>query len=221
MKKEFSIFTNKYSKGFTLVEMIVSLAIFSIVAVVALGALMKIIGANKKAQTLQSAMTNINFALESMSREMRVASKFACFNSENAGIQPSDTFSAGNCTSGLLSESNVPNPVTIAFKSSHIGDGNNGVKCNLIYAYSLSYDINKKRWNMKKATQGNCNSAINSNSYTSIIDDKVIITDWYVKMTNEKYPRMLIRLSGYVGDQEINKTFFDVQTAVASRLMTI
>lgn len=218
MKKEFSIFTNKYSRGFTLVEMIVSLAIFSIVAVVALGALMKIIGANKKAQTLQSAMTNINFALESMSREMRVGSKFACILSGDENINNSDDLTMDSkCKNGLLSDTN--NSVTIAFKSSHTYDiGQN--TCNLIYAYSLSYDNTKNRWNMKKATQDSCNDPLN-NKYTPIIDDKVIITDWYVKMTNEKYPRMLIRLSGYVGDQEINKTFFDVQTAAASRLMTI
>ncbi len=59
-------------KGFTLIEMIVSLAIFSVVAVVALGAMMRIMSANQKAQAIQSAVTNLGFALEAMSREMRV-----------------------------------------------------------------------------------------------------------------------------------------------------
>ena len=151
---------------------------------------------------------------------MRVGSKFGCINGADAVINHSDILSASYCTSGLLSDNNVSNPVTIAFKSSHT-DNNTGTSCNLTYAYSLSYDSGKKRWDLKKATQSNCISAINSTDYTSIIDEKVIITDWYLKMTDEAYPRMLIRLSGYVGDQEINKTFFDVQTAVASRLKTI
>ncbi len=66
------------SRGFTLVEMIVSLMIFSIVAVVALAALVKIIDANNKAQTIQAAVTSLSFSLDSMSRELRTGSNIHC-----------------------------------------------------------------------------------------------------------------------------------------------
>lgn len=63
-------------KGFTLIEMIVSLGIFTVVAVVAVGALIKVMDANKKSINLKNTINNLNFTLESMSREMRVGSNY-------------------------------------------------------------------------------------------------------------------------------------------------
>ena len=68
-KIKFKILSSK--SGFTLVEMLVAVAIFSIVLVVAMGAILTIIDANRKAQTLSSVMTNLNFALESMTRTIK------------------------------------------------------------------------------------------------------------------------------------------------------
>lgn len=61
----------KNNKGFTLIEMLVAVAIFSIVLVIALGAILTIFDANKKAQTLTSVMNNLNFAVESMTRSIK------------------------------------------------------------------------------------------------------------------------------------------------------
>ncbi len=205
----------KYSRAFTLIEMIVSLAVFSIVAVVALGALMKIISANRKAQTLQSAMTNMNFVLESMSREMRVGSRYVCVGGEFSGLSLSG-LNASTCSSGLNSSGDI----TIAFESSHIGVG--PPSCNLIYAYNLTPPSGTNiGWDMKKAIQTSCNTAITSSDYASVIDKKVILTGWYLKIIQDYYPFMAIRLSGYVGELEKERTYFDVQTGVSSRLMTV
>jgi prepilin-type N-terminal cleavage/methylation domain-containing protein len=62
---------NKKNKGFTLIEMLVAVALFSIVLVVAMGAILTVIDANRKAQTLSSVMTNLNFAIESMTRSIK------------------------------------------------------------------------------------------------------------------------------------------------------
>src|SRR3989344_4857691 len=89
----------KNSRAFTLVEMIVALGIFSIVAVVALGALVKIISANKKAQTLQASITNLSFALDSMSRELRVGTKYHCDVNPSLSYN-SDTLATAACSGG-------------------------------------------------------------------------------------------------------------------------
>ena len=47
-------------RGFTLIEIIVSLGLFAIVAIVAAGALLKILDSNKKAQSIQNTMTNLS-----------------------------------------------------------------------------------------------------------------------------------------------------------------
>lgn len=65
-------------RGFTLIEIMVATTIFSIVMVASMGALLSIVGVNRTSQSLQSVMNNLNFALESMSREIRVGSKYDC-----------------------------------------------------------------------------------------------------------------------------------------------
>lgn len=64
--------------GFTLIEMMVAVTIFSIVMLVAVGSLLSIIDANRKAQTLKSVTNNLTFAIESMSRSARVGSRYHC-----------------------------------------------------------------------------------------------------------------------------------------------
>lgn len=63
--------SNYNKKGFTLIEMLVSVAIFSIVLMVAMGAILTIIDANKKAQTLSSIMNNLNFSVDSITRTIK------------------------------------------------------------------------------------------------------------------------------------------------------
>lgn len=62
---------NTTQRGFSLMEMIVAIGIFSLVALVAVAASIKIFGIYGKTQTLNSAIDNLNFALESMSRDIR------------------------------------------------------------------------------------------------------------------------------------------------------
>lgn len=64
--------------GFTLIEMMVAVAIFSMVMVVSSGAIFGIVRANQKASTLLSVLDNINFALESMSRNIRFGYDYHC-----------------------------------------------------------------------------------------------------------------------------------------------
>ncbi|MEZ4104116.1 MAG: type II secretion system protein [Candidatus Paceibacterota bacterium] len=72
-----SSFRNK-EKGFTLIEMIVSLGVFSFVVVIAVGALLSVIATNRQLQAEQSVMTNLAFALDSMTREIRTGYAYVC-----------------------------------------------------------------------------------------------------------------------------------------------
>src|SRR3990167_8812616 len=65
-------------RGFTLVELIVSIGLFSIVMLVSVGALLALTGANRKAQALQSVMNNLNIALDGMVRSIRMGSDYHC-----------------------------------------------------------------------------------------------------------------------------------------------
>jgi prepilin-type N-terminal cleavage/methylation domain-containing protein len=65
-------------KGFTLIEVLVAISIFAMVMLVATGAVFSIVEANRKTHSLKSVMTNLNFALESMTRDIRVGSRYGC-----------------------------------------------------------------------------------------------------------------------------------------------
>ena len=64
--------------GFTLIEIMVAVSIFAMVMVVAVGAVLSIVAANKKAQALNSVITNLNFALEGMMRDLRTGYDYDC-----------------------------------------------------------------------------------------------------------------------------------------------
>ncbi len=88
------------NKGFTLIEIIVSVGIFAIVMTVALGALLSINVANQRAQAVRIVIDNVNFALDSMAREMRLGSNYHCGTDITPGAEIS--FSTANCSGAGL-----------------------------------------------------------------------------------------------------------------------
>ena len=78
-------------RGFSLIEMMVSLSVFSIVMTISIGTLLIMVDANAKAQALYSSTTNLSFALDSMTREMRMGYHYYCPISTLASLSASDT----------------------------------------------------------------------------------------------------------------------------------
>lgn len=61
-----------YNKGFSLIEILISTAIFTFVMVVAIGAFMTSSRDAKESKALRVAMDNVNFAMDNITRELRV-----------------------------------------------------------------------------------------------------------------------------------------------------
>lgn len=72
--------------GFTLVEMIVAMAVFSIVMTITVGALLMIIVTNQQLQSERTVMTNLSFALDSMTREIRSGTRYYCGDANNRSV---------------------------------------------------------------------------------------------------------------------------------------
>lgn len=72
------MFRKKIQKGFTLIEMLVAVGLFSIVMVVAVAAILSIIGNNQRAQGINNVANNLNFAIESMVRDMKTGFLYKC-----------------------------------------------------------------------------------------------------------------------------------------------
>jgi len=70
--------TKNLSSGFTLIEMMVAVALFAVVMLISVSTLLALVGANRKAQALQSVMNNLNIALDGMVRGVRMGSSYHC-----------------------------------------------------------------------------------------------------------------------------------------------
>lgn len=73
-------FWEKNEKGFTLVELLVSAAIFSILILSATGIFVKIMNVQKKALAIQEVQDNISYTMEMISKEIRMMSEITTKN---------------------------------------------------------------------------------------------------------------------------------------------
>jgi len=69
---------NIHERGFTLVEMIVAVGLFAVVMLVSTATLLSLVSANRKSQSLQSVMNNLNIALDGMVRSIRMGTDYHC-----------------------------------------------------------------------------------------------------------------------------------------------
>lgn len=67
---------NSRERGFTLLEMLISIGIFSVVIVSSVGVILAIGSAQKKTAAVQDIQDNVRFAMESMSKEIRQGSAY-------------------------------------------------------------------------------------------------------------------------------------------------
>jgi len=206
----------QHSSGFTLIEIIVSLMIFSIVAVVALGALLKIVDTNIKAQSLQDSVSNLDFALDSISRELRTGSKFDCQASFSGTFAPG-SLAPTACTGGHF----------LAFQASQTDQS--GSSCSgtrLIYAYYFAGpDPVTGTTTIEKAQQSTCTDILGSPSapFVPVITSNVAVTNFSLDVFNPgggPFPLGFLYLSGYAGanQREKERSYFDLQMAISPRI---
>ncbi|MCK5021638.1 MAG: type II secretion system protein [Candidatus Pacebacteria bacterium] len=190
LKKE-----NKFKKGFTLIEMIVAIALFSTVMVVGMGSLLNVLAASKKSQDIQTAVNNLSLAMETMSREIRTGSNYHC-SSEGVYKQYK------NCVEG---------DSLIAFEAF---DGNSSVDEDQIV-----FDL-KDGQIRKSEDEGAHFLSMTSDELTVEGLTFVVVGAGTIGVNKPKQPKVLITTHGYVGDEnakESEKVFFNLQTTISQR----
>lgn len=186
----------KWQKGFTLVEMMVAIAVFSVVMVVAMGALINVISADQKAQSIKTAVDNVSFALESISKDMRVGTEYNCFYNGTW---------VGDCTGAGSTEISYYSPKEEKY---------------VFYQY-VSGTVGQI-----ERCDGTKNFADGCTDFTALTSSEVNITNlkFYVTGTaqnsvpNKTQPRVIITLSGTAGAKASTQTSFDLQTSVSQRI---
>jgi prepilin-type N-terminal cleavage/methylation domain-containing protein len=189
-------------KGFTLVEMMVAIAVFSIVMVTAMSALLNVIDANSKARAIKTAINNVSFALEGISKDMRMGTEYECSVDGNI-------FNKSSCGNGGVTE--------IRYRSPR-ADYDSGISKNK-FAYYKFEGISIFEC-LQKSTR-NCPT-----EYQPITSDEVKLTSvkFYVlnddASTNDyiEQPKMIMAVSGKAGSKAKIETTFDLQTSVSQRV---
>jgi len=189
--------------GFTLVEMMVAIAVFSIVMVTAMSALLNVVDANNKARSIKTAINNISFALEGISKDMRVGTKYEC------SIDGANFTSDGNCTAG---------GTMIRYRSIRAyQDTASGVRKFAYYKFENS----QIKECLEKEVGDNCLSKtfypITSSEVTLNKVKFYILGNGLDNNGLKQQPRMIMTISGIAGSTNKSKlqTTFDLQTGVS------
>lgn len=222
---------NKHQRqsGFTLLEMIVALGIFMVVAVFAVAALVRITGLNRQAQTLYSSMNNLSFAMETMSREMRVGSNFVCLSdatgwTQNGATALSNNLSSPQCTIVAPTVSTGSSKAQlIAFQSANNPDTSCLAVKNfpLVHAYAFVPSVNGN-WLLEEARQNSCTDTLTyPTSFSPILDPTLTLTGYelgaYANST-APFAWIFMRLKGYAGVRTQDQNSFDIQTSISQRI---
>ena len=188
--------------GFTLIEMIVSLGIFSIVVTTAVGAMLVLISTNQQLQSEQNVMTNLSFALDTMTREIRTGYNYYCTTSDTnpSGETKNDCLGARNTTKLGVSFYEGGNSLT----GSSVG------ATRILYYYD---ELDKSIYRR-----------IGDDPAQAIVSSGLAITDaqFYVTGTtagDDEQPTVTI----YLEAQDVNddsKTYY-LQTTVTQRILDI
>jgi prepilin-type N-terminal cleavage/methylation domain-containing protein len=185
-------YKNVSQKGFTLIEIMVSLSVFIVIMTVSLGSILSILEANDKSQTKKTAMDNLNFALESMSRTVRFSTNYYC------GTTSTNPPPAVDCDFGGSSLS-VRSP-----------DGS-------LIVYSLSGGRLIKT--VTVAGVAGVASPVTSSEVT--INRLTFYVLYSAPPPDLRQPRVLLILSGTVGTKTSTQSVFNLQTLMSQRKIDI
>lgn len=183
------------SRAFTLIEMMVAVSIFSIVMLISTGAISSIIGANKKAHAVKSVMTNLNFALESMSRDIRIGSGYSCGGAAGSKV---------NCASGGDS---------FSFYANRDVNGSGGVDNSDTVMYTRVGSRIEKQLLIDAGAGGSLVSSPITASEIQVTNMKFYVTG---AESGGDQPRVLIVIQGYSGTST-TRSDFNIQTTVSQR----
>lgn len=83
------------TEGFTLVEVMISIGLFTIVMVIGIGAILGVNSTHRKTQTMRSVVDNLSFVMEDMARSLRLADSIFCSQNSVAPNSALDISSGG------------------------------------------------------------------------------------------------------------------------------
>lgn len=199
--------------GFTLIELLVSIGLFAMVMTMSAGIILSIVGGNKKAQQINSVSNNLNFALESLVRDLKTGYDYYCLDTlsqvKDRGV---DAVGRGCGTGGPYD--------TIQFVSTLAGG-------ERVVSYKYARDANNAGYLTKRF----CSIVGNSiqepcSQYTRVTSPDIDLREvsFYVKASeggSGDQPGVLIVIRGTTKLERNTASDFHIQTYVSQRVLNI
>lgn len=191
--KKFNYKINNYNKGFTLVELMVSMAIFMMIMLAAMGSLFVSLNAIRNIRAEQTAIDSVNYAVESMSRSIRLGTKY--YSCDSSCIDITSTTSVKDSTGGEDEISFIPQ------NFEDIGS-------------RITYRKNEKNETLERCIGNDCASIVSP-------EVKIKTLRFDVKgaqdLSLDYHPRVYILVGGEVTIKGSETTTFAIQTIAAQR----
>lgn len=190
------------ARGFTLVEMIVAVALFAVVMLVCVSSLLALVGANKKVHALQSVMDNLNVTLDGMVRDVRMGSTY-------------DGTTGGGCTGGASGKDCSGGSTRFSFQP--YGNGPSG--------YPTVYQLNSATHQLERSKNNGPFTAVTSSEIT--IESMLFYVvgsarGCAVSPCDLTQPKVVIVIKGTAPIQNsATKSTFHIQVTAVQRLLDL
>ena len=178
--------------GFTLLEMLVAIGVFSVVATVAVSSVLMSLRANRKIRSTQTVINNLGYALESMTRAIRVGTHYHC----DVNVGP--ITARRDCSSAASS---------FAFESSggDRGDPNDQV------VYRLNGTT------IERSLDGGASYS----PFTAaevVVERLQFFVEHAAALPDQNQPFVIMTIEGYAAPDPATRTDFHIQTTVTQRI---
>jgi len=196
---------SQLNRGFSLVEVLVSLSLFIIVLTMGVGSLLVLISANAKAQNIQAAVGNVQFALDSMSREIRTGFAYYC-----------STSASTNVTGGFEQTNDCDKGVYLSIIEGGDSLTSSASNNRLAYRYNSGSRSIERR--------------IGSGSWLPLTDPTVTIDEMHFSVNDSKtrtqdtsiiQPNVTIYIKGSIAGISETDASFTLQTTVTKRVLDL
>lgn len=193
-------YSTKKKNGFTLVELLIAIAVFSVVVTFSLGSVVAILNAGRKARSLASVMTNLNSTIEVMSREITFGTHYHC-------VLPNETVTFPPGPQNCSGSPNAAQP-EIAFVTS---DG-----VNTLYKQAGSA--------IQKSTDGGATWIAVTAPEVNIQSLQFYVFGSYAEDSSapdEAQPRVIVVVRGTAGVKASVQSNFVLQTMLSQRVLDL
>jgi len=220
-------FLKQRNTGFTLLEMLVAVALFALVFVSVSGAIVTIITSYRKVTVDRVNIDNLSTAMESMVRNIKTGSIYHC--------GPTGDIATGQKCPGGQPDGLLDGDAYFSFLQAEgvVTDSTNFT----VYSFLSCTNHPTEPWcgRLLRSDNGGMNYADGSNSFYPLTDtiDKLEITNlrFYVTGTDPfdpanpasdtAAPRIVVVMQGKVGTDARLKSFFSIQTTITQRIPDI